>query len=409
MLMEDLNKVYDVLWKHYEFKEFREGQREVIEKILSKRDVFACMATGSGKSLCYQLPGLILDGIVVVVSPMISLQKDQVASLLKKNISAVYINSETQNVHEIKNDIYENKYKFLYISPEKMLTDEMKVFLPLLKISYVAIDECHCISQWGHDFRPSYMSIGSIRKIVPNVQLLAFTATATTAVCKDVIQSLELSDPFVYIGNADRRNLKYLVLNKHKNGELQLTSLIKRELKMQPSNTIVIYVYKKSTIKQLYEFLIQQNVSVCCYHGDLSTEERQTSYELFMNSKVDVILATVAFGMGIDKPNVRMVIHYDAPSTIEGYLQETGRAGRDGADSQCILLFSESETKKRFYVLHEHQTGMLKSFISYAKTSECRRLYLNRFISGATSHCNSNLCDNCEKGKRNNNETMRET
>lgn len=391
----------NVLRDTFDFGTFRNGQLDIIRHICRKNDVFACMATGSGKSLCYQIPGIFLNGVALVVSPMISLQKDQVHTLLKKSVPAAYINSElgTQKTDEIKAGLLDGKYKLLYISPERLMSNDMRMLLPKLDISFVAIDECHCISQWGHDFRPSYGKISEIREFLPRVNIAAFTGTATKDVINDVVTSLQLNAPFIYIGNANRSNLKYMVINKHTNGELQLCSLIKDEIKKNVGNTVLVYIFKKSTIQKLHTYLVSQGLTVSMYHADMKKNEKEDSYYAFLNSTVNVLLATVAFGMGIDKPNVRLVVHYDTPSTIENYLQETGRAGRDAKPSRCILLFSEKETKQRFFILNtKRQKNMLRTMIEYAQTTQCRRCVLNTFFDETAKviPCDEIKCDLCE-------------
>ena len=389
------------LKRFFGFTNLRIGQLEVIQQILNGKDVFACMATGFGKSLCYQLAGIMLKGIAIVVCPMISLQQDQVNSLNKINIKATYINSELDfsTICNIKADIQNNKYKFLYLSPEKLLSDSIKEFLLTIDISIIAVDEAHCISQWGHDFRPSYRDIPKIRTFLSKPTMVAFTATATQDVCNDIISCLSLRDPFIYIGGSNRPNLEYKVVSKHTNSELQLVSILKQQLCQSPG-TIIVYVCKKATICHLQQFLQSHNVKTVCYHGSMTKNDKDESFHQFMSSSADVILATIAFGMGIDKSNVRFVIHYDMPNSIDNYLQETGRAGRDGMKSTCILLFSKQESNKKHYFLKNEQKAKYKQMINYCNSKLCRRAFLEEYTQANKNYlCNANIdnvnCDVC--------------
>ena len=398
--------IYATLEKHFGYKSLREGQMEVIKQILHHRDVFACMATGSGKSLCYQVPGFISPGITIVVCPMISLQHDQVNSLNKNRKVATYINSELdyREICNIQVDIANGKYKFLYLSPEKLLSDDMRVFLSSVEISTVVIDEAHCISQWGHDFRTSYRNIPQVTHLMKTSNMAAFTATATQNVCNDIIKSLNMENPYIYLGVSNRPNLEYKVSQKHSNSQVQLLSILQRQLLID-SSTIIVYVCKKKTIHELALYLNSRNMKVICYHGDMDKLEKTQAYDSFMDSSANVILATVAFGMGINKENVRMVVHFDIPNSIENYLQETGRAGRDGKKSTCVLLYSKSEANKKRYCLSDQQKLKFTQVMDFCCTSQCRRASLAKYqhTSGACSDqkCTAGSlnqsCDNCSE------------
>jgi ATP-dependent DNA helicase RecQ len=381
------------------FTSFRPLQREIIEDSLSGRDVFALLPTGGGKSLCFQLPALVQPGLTLVVSPLISLMKDQVDALRASGVAATYLNSSVpagENAERLR-QVREGGYRLLYVAPERLLMPEFLSLLQSCKVSLLAIDEAHCISEWGHDFRPEYRQLASLRSVFPGVPIMAVTATATHRVRGDIVDQLHLREARCYIASFNRPNLTYRVISKNE----PLAQVIEY-LGARPNESGIIYCQARRTAESLAQNLTKAGIMARPYHAGLSPAERAKHQELFLRDEVRVICATIAFGMGINKPNVRYVLHYDVPKNIEGYYQETGRAGRDGLASECLLLFSAGDIAKYSHFINQkpqqEQTvarEQLRRIAAYAETTECRRRVLLRYFGEEMADQNCGNCDNC--------------
>ncbi len=326
-----------ILEKYWGFREFRPQQLEVIQSILAGKDTLTLFPTGGGKSICFQVPALLKDGICIVVSPLISLMEDQVNSLQQKNIKAMAITggiSYTDLDRNLDNCIFGN-YKFLYLSPERLQQELVRERLKQMNISLVAIDEAHCISQWGHDFRPAYRNIADLRELLPEATFAAFTATATKAVVKDICEQLKLEDPDIHQKSFERSNLIYEVI-KTEDKYFRLTQILDED-------SAIIYVRSRNATQEISQFLNKHGITAAAYHGGLKKEDKSKKFELWLSNKVSVMVATTAFGMGIDKPDVRTVIHIDLPESMESYFQEAGRAGRDGKPAKAIILTNSGD------------------------------------------------------------------
>lgn len=394
-------KLLEILSKYYGYTTFRRGQESIINSILSKKDVLAIMPTGGGKSICYQLPALILDGMTIVISPLISLMKDQVDALKAMGIDAAFINSSLSNkeFNEILNNIRKNNYKILYIAPERLDAQEFLELINNNNISQIAIDEAHCVSQWGHDFRLSYRRISDFIKHLPKRPIItAFTATASEEVRADIINLLCLENPDCYITGFDRENLSINIVKSSSKNKYILDYI-----KNHKNESGIIYVATRKEVENIHNGLSKRNISVSKYHAGLSKNERSKNQEDFINDDVDIMVATNAFGMGIDKPNIRWVIHYNMPQSIENYYQEIGRAGRDGEKSECVLLFSPGDVHIQKYLidigvenperkLFQHKK--LQYMIDLVYSNSCyRRTILNYFGENYIEDCNN--CSNC--------------
>src|SRR5213595_3926035 len=386
------------LKKHFGYDEFRPLQREIIQDALAGRDVFVLMPTGGGKSLCFQLPALTRDGLTIVVSPLISLMKDQVDALQTSGIPATYLNS-TVDREEAKarwRGLHRGDYRLLYVAPERLMLDTFLERALNWNIAQFAIDEAHCISEWGHDFRPEYRELKKLRKHLPDVPVMALTATATERVRGDIVKELKLRDPRCYVASFNRPNLSYRVVPKSSPYE-QLLAFIRS----RPNDSGIIYCASRKSTDSLARNLNDDGISAKPYHAGLTTGERTKHQESFLRDDVRVITATIAFGMGINKPNVRFVVHHDLPKNIESYYQETGRAGRDGLPSECELLFSASDVVKQRRFIEEKSEReqriareQLRDMIHYAETRDCRRATLLKYF-GEEFPASCNGCDNC--------------
>ena len=396
-MTEDI--LLEKLKKYFGYDSFRQGQRELIENILEGRNVLGVLPTGGGKSICYQLPALMIDGVSLVISPLISLMKDQVDSLRENGINAGFINSslDSEEYRKILSDVKTGQIKILYISPERLENEFFRNFIRDIDISFVAVDEAHCISQWGHDFRPSYKLIPDLYQILGDVQILAFTATATKEVREDIINNLQLSNPFIKVTGFDRKNL-YFKVAKPKNKLTYLNSYLKNHR----DDSGIIYASTRKKVDDIYKNLKSRGYAIEKYHAGLSEDERKKAQDNFIYDRAKIIVATNAFGMGIDKSNVRFVIHYNMPKDMESYYQEAGRAGRDGEDATCILLYSGQDIiiNKHLinlgtnYSFKQFQMGKLQTIINYVNTTRCLREYiLAYFGQEADSHCDN--CSNC--------------
>jgi RecQ family ATP-dependent DNA helicase len=389
-----------LLKKHFGHDEFRPMQLDIIKAVLQNKDALVLMPTGSGKSLCYQIPALQFEGLTLVISPLISLMKDQVDNLKKNNIAAEYINSSLsfEEIKNVKNKIQNNEVKLLYIAPERLALEEFKIFLLTANISLIAIDEAHCISEWGHDFREEYGNLKVIKGIFPNAPVIALTATATPIVREDILKQLSLKNPEVFISSVDRENLNLIVTPK-KDSFNKILSLIKKH-KNKPT---IIYCFSRNDTEKISQRLKDNGHDALPYHAGLSDETRKHNQDRFIQDKVNIIVATIAFGMGIDKPDIRLIIHQTFSKSIEGYYQEIGRAGRDGLPSDCVLFYSWGDKKKHEYFLRDIQDESIKKIssekldkmMSYCENHSCRRKNILRYFGEQFSKSNCSGCDIC--------------
>ena len=400
-----MDTIDELLKKYWGYTAFLPHQKEIIESLLKGQDTIAIMATGGGKSLCYQLPALCLDGLTLVISPLISLMKDQVDDLNARGIPAAAYNSslEYDDRKKIETDLKNHHIRLLFISPEKCM---QPVFLDFLKKSPVclfAIDEAHCISEWGHNFRPEYRQLSALKKHFPSVPLIALTATAIPAVRKDISQQLGLSEPREFVGSFNRKNLQYRVLPKKDAVNTVLTYV-----RQHKDDSGIVYCLSKKETEEVAEKLRKSGYKALAYHAGLSKKVRENVQDEFIHDNVNIVCATIAFGMGIDKPDVRFVIHYDVPKSVESYFQETGRAGRDGEDSECILLYSRGDVGKIRSLLESDGSDdrfvrlalrKLQDITDYCETPSCRRTFLLNYFGEEYSGENCGSCDNCDQPK----------
>ncbi len=402
-LKEKLNEFFG-------FSEFKDTQLQVIKSILARKNTFVIMPTGGGKSLCYQLPGLILDGCTIVVSPLIALMKNQVDLIrgYSENSNIAHFLNSSLNKGQIKTvqeDLKSGKTKILYVAPETLTKEENLDFFSELKISLLAVDEAHCISEWGHDFRPEYANIKKIvQKLKYEIPIIALTATATEKVRFDIIKNLELNKPVVYISSFNRPNLYYEIVPKI-NKETTIKHIVKYIYNNRNKSGIIYTLNRRST-EELAELLMANGIKAVAYHAGLEQKLRTQRQDDFLNETVQVIVATIAFGMGIDKPDIRYVIHYNIPKSIENYYQETGRAGRDGLEGNCILYYSYNDIAKleglmRDKPLSEREIGaqLINDSVAYAETSICRRKFLLHYFGEHCAEDNCQKCDNCLQPK----------
>ncbi|MDV4149612.1 DNA helicase RecQ [Clostridium sp. AL.422] len=395
-----VNKL-EVLEKYFGYKSFRRGQEKIIDEILNEKDVLAIMPTGGGKSLCYQIPALILDGITIVISPLISLMKDQVDTLNSIGINSAFLNSSlsTYEFNEVMNGIDNKKYKIIYVAPERLHSNEFITAITQVKIAQVAIDEAHCVSQWGHDFRVSYKGIATfIDKLMERPIITAFTATASEEVRNDIVNLLKLREPKIFVTGFDRENLRINIVKG-----IEKKKFLVNYIKNNTKDSGIVYAATRREVESIYELLKKNNINVGRYHAGLSNEERIRCQDEFINDKTNVIVATNAFGMGIDKPNIRYVLHYNMPKNIEGYYQEIGRAGRDGEASECVMLFSPADVITQKYLIEvstedpirkNNQYKKLQQMTSLVYINNCYRKYILEYF-GDSSEGECNNCSNC--------------
>lgn len=390
--------------KHYfGFDTFKGDQEAIITDLLDGHDVFVLMPTGGGKSLCYQLPALLMDGTAVVISPLIALMKNQVDvvnGLSENDGLAHYLNStmNRSSVLQVMDDVRSKKTKLLYVAPESLGKDDMVKFLQEVKVSFYAIDEAHCISEWGHDFRPEYRNIRPTINKIGQAPVIALTATATEKVRNDIKRSLGMTDTREYCSSFNRPNLYYEVRPKTKEIDKQIIKFIKQS----PGKSGIIYCLSRKKVEELSEILKVNNIKAAPYHAGLDPQTRSTTQDDFLMERIDVIVATIAFGMGIDKPDVRFVIHYDIPKSLEGYYQETGRAGRDGGEGKCIAFYSHKDLQKLEKFMEgkpvaEQEIGrqLLQETSAYVESSVCRRKMLLHYFGEIYPKDNCGNCDNC--------------
>jgi ATP-dependent DNA helicase RecQ len=388
------------LKQYFGFDAFRPLQEQIIRDALAGRDVFAVLPTGGGKSLCFQVPALISPGLTIVVSPLISLMKDQVDALQASGVPATFLNS-TLSVSESRErlrGLHAGKFRLLYLAPERLMLSHFVEHLQKWRVGLIAIDEAHCISEWGHDFRPEYRQLASLREKFPNLTIMALTATATERVRSDIVAHLKLRDPNFYIASFNRPNLTYRVLPKARPYDQVFDFVHGR-----PNESGIVYCQSRKSSERVAARLNDDGIKAAPYHAGLTGEERAKNQELFLRDDVRIVCATIAFGMGINKPNVRFVIHYDLPKNIEGYYQETGRAGRDGLPSDCVLLFSAGDVVKQTRFIDEKPDAreqkiaraQLHQMVHYAESRECRRAVLLRYFGENRTPENCGGCDNC--------------
>ena len=399
-------KLYKALQHHFGFDSFKGNQEAVIQSLLSGRDTFVIKPTGGGKSLCYQLPAIISEGVAIIVSPLIALMKNQVDLVRGYSSSddvAHFLNSTLtkKEITAVKDDLTSGRTKMLYVAPETLTKQENLDFFSDLKISFFAVDEAHCISEWGHDFRPEYRRLREMMtQINPNIPIIALTATATPKVQSDIIKNLSLKNPNVFISSFNRPNLYYEIQPKIKK-EQTLKSIVKF-ISQNKGKTGIIYTTNRKTTEELAELLQKNDIKAVAYHAGIDSKVRSERQDLFMNEDIQVIVATIAFGMGIDKPDIRYVIHYNIPKSIENYYQETGRAGRDGMEGKCILYYSHKDVAKLEHLmrdkpLSEREVGaqLISETVAYAESGVCRRKTLMSYFGEEFNDSNCGNCDNC--------------
>ncbi|MEM9569425.1 MAG: ATP-dependent DNA helicase RecQ [Bacteroidota bacterium] len=388
-----------ILQKFFGYQDFRKNQLAIIKSIAAGHNTIAILPTGGGKSLCYQLPAVMKEGMAIIVSPLIALMKSQVDFLHSRNIPAARLNSTLNKAETtaVKEAISKNYLKLIYIAPETLNKEETIEFLKKVKISFIAIDEAHCISDWGHDFRPEYRKLKYVIQQLGNVPVIALTATATAPVQQDIIKTLNISKANLFISSFDRPNLYYEVFSKKDN----LKKLI-QIIRKQKVPTGIIYCQSRKTVQNIANFLRDNNIKAVAYHAGLDKNLRIKNQDDFLNNKIDVIVATIAFGMGIDKPDVRFVIHYDIPKSLESYYQETGRAGRDGKPAYCALFYDEQDFRKFLKFSHNKPLAerrtiqlLLKEIRTYALLGICRRKQILHYL-GEEYDKKCHNCDNCE-------------
>ena len=405
--MTEKRSLTEALKKYFGFDKFKGDQEQIIQNLLDGNDTFVLMPTGGGKSLCYQLPSLLMEGTAIVISPLIALMKNQVdviSNLSEQEGTAHYLNSSLNKaaIDQVKTDIIEGRTKLLYVAPESLTKEDNVDFLKTVKISFYAIDEAHCISEWGHDFRPEYRRIRPIVNEIGPAPIIALTATATDKVRSDIKKNLGIIDAKEFKSSFNRPNLYYEVRPKTKDVDKDIIRFIKQH----PGKSGIIYCLSRKKVEELAAILRANDIKAAPYHAGLDSTTRTQTQDDFLMENIDVIVATIAFGMGIDKPDVRFVIHYDIPKSLEGYYQETGRAGRDGGEGLCIAFYSYKDLQKLDKFMEgkpvaEQDIGrqLLAETAAYAETSVCRRKMLLHYFGETYTKDNCGNCDNCLRPK----------
>lgn len=408
IVMNEILNLHEPLKKYFGFDSFKKNQEAIIRSLLEGKNVFVLMPTGGGKSLCYQLPSLLMEGTAIVISPLIALMKNQVDAIRQTSEEdgvAHFINSSLNKaaIDQVKSDVVSGKTKLLYVAPESLTKEENVEFLRSVKISFYAVDEAHCISEWGHDFRPEYRKIRPIINQIGNAPVIALTATATDKVRIDIKKSLGILDAMEFKSSFNRPNLYYEVRPKTKDIDKDIIKFIKQ----RPGKSGIIYCLSRKKVEELAEVLRTNDIKAEAYHAGMDSATRSKTQDDFLMEKIDVIVATIAFGMGIDKPDVRFVIHYDIPKSLEGYYQETGRAGRDGGEGKCIAFYSYKDLLKLEKFMEgkpvaEQDIGrqLLKETAAYAESSVCRRKLLLHYFGEEYPKENCGNCDNCLNPKK---------
>jgi ATP-dependent DNA helicase RecQ len=390
----------ELLQQYFGYDRFRPQQEEIMQHVLAKQDAFVLMPTGGGKSLCYQLPALAFPGMTLVISPLIALMKDQVDGLRESGIEAAFLNSSLSfaQAQHIQREAEQGHIKLLYVAPERIAQPWFQAWLQRQQISLIAVDEAHCISAWGHDFRPEYRELALLRTLLPRIPLIALTATANDQVRQDIVSQLKLEAGKTFCSSFNRPNLTYEVRPK-KQAMAQLSALLSE----YRGSSVVIYCVSRKDTERVAEVLQEQGFRAAAYHAGLEPVKRAQIQDRFLRDDAQIIVATIAFGMGIDKPNVRLVVHLDLPKSVEGYYQETGRAGRDGLSSSCVLFYSPGDRFKQDFFIdqltkeeeRDRARRQLLEMIRYCETRSCRRAHLLRYFGEAWTQTRCDGCDRC--------------